>query len=344
VPVVSSSSHELPSAAFRRYRFSVMIAVAIAVLGTACGTHEALIGAEDVSYGGTPGGAGSRSDSGNSGTGTAGGRQSASGDDSGPASAGAASGSAAAGNETAGNGSVDPTGAIKRTVGVLDGRLMQFPCAADSAYDDCDALGYAVDGVVHACVDGKSEMVLDHPIAGAPGARFRLDLHFYGIMEPKSYGPSAVREAAPGSPDRDGGLPTSWATAPAGVAVAINSFDSYELRVHDPAGVETARYYLNASPDEGHWTLLIDYEKSIEVEAGGLVRLRRYDSNCRLIKNCGAGLPPCAAKAREVDLSAADPPPRAGPFPSGFNPPGMNKDAGSAGQWWLVDVTAVTAL
>ncbi|RYZ06017.1 MAG: hypothetical protein EOO73_17880 [Myxococcales bacterium] len=235
---------------------------------------------------------------------------------------------------------------IGQVVGALDGRLMQFPCAnANSSVDDCDALGYAVDGVVHQCSEGKSEMVLDHPISGPPGARFRLTLHFYGIMEPKNYGNTAVREAAPGAPDRNGGVPTSWATAPAGAAAPINSYDTYELLVHDAAGVETARHYLNASPNEGHWTLLIDYEKTIEVEAGGFVRLRRFDNNCRLMKNCGAtGAPPCAAKARTVDLSAAEPPPPRGAFPAGFKQPGMNLSRNHAGQWWMVDVTAVTPL
>jgi hypothetical protein len=235
---------------------------------------------------------------------------------------------------------------IAEVVGALDGRLMQFPCAnASSPIDDCDSLGYAVDGVVHGCSEGKSEMVLDHPITGAPGARFLLTLHFYGIMEPKSYGDTAVREAAPGAPDRNGGVPTSWATAPAGSSVVINSYDSYELLVHNAAGVETARHYLNASPDEGHWTLVINYEKTVEVEVGGFVRLRRFDNNCRLMKNCGAtGAPPCAPKARTIDLSATEPPPPHGPFPAGFKQPGMNLTPSHAGQWWMVDVTAVTPL
>jgi hypothetical protein len=246
----------------------------------------------------------------------------------------------------AAGGAIDPDPAIERTVGALDGRLMQFPCANEvSPIDDCDALGYVVDGVVHGCSEGKSDMVLDHPITGAPGARFLLTLHFYGIMEPKSYGDAAVREAAPGAPDRNGGVPTSWATAPAGSSVVINSYNSYELLVHDAAGVETARHYLNASPDEGHWTLLINYEKTVEVESGGFVRLRRFDNNCRLMKNCGpTGAPPCAPKARTIDLEAVEPPSPAGPFPDGFNQPGMSLSSDHAGQWWMVDVTAVRPL
>jgi len=245
-----------------------------------------------------------------------------------------------------GGGAGGACGDFPAVVGALDGRLMQFPCAdTSSPIDDCNALGYVVDGVVHACSEGKSELVLDHPISGPPGARYRLALHFYGIMEPKSYGPSVVREAAPGAPDRNGGMPTSWATAPAGSSVPTDSYNSYELLVYDAGGLEKARHYLNASPDEGHWTLLIDYQQSIEVEAGGFVRLRSYDNNCRLMKNCGAtGGPPCAPKARTVDLSSAEPPPPVGSFPAGLHQPGLNLNPNDAGQWWMVDVTAVTPL
>jgi hypothetical protein len=73
--------------------------------------------------------------------------------------------------------------------------------------------------------------------------------------------------------------------------------------------------------------------------AGGFVRLRRYDANCRLIKNCGAtGAPPCAPKARTIDLSAAR------PAAMNLFQPGLGKTAEHAGQWWLIDVIAVEPL
>lgn len=241
--------------------------------------------------------------------------------------------------EPAGDGSIAPC----EVVGALDGRLMQFPCAGSTTTDDCSGAGYVVDGVVTACVGFESEMVLDHPIAGPPGTHYLVKMHFYGIMEPKILGAGATREAAPGAPDRSGGSPSPWATAPAGTSHPINSTSAYELHVHDEGGQEVAQYVVNADVEEGHWTFLIDYEKTIEVVAGGFVRLRRHDPNCRLVKNCGAlGGPPCAQQARTIDLSAAEPPPPApGAFPNGFNQPGLNLDAENAGQWWFIDVTAV---
>ena len=161
-------------------------------------------------------------------------------------------------------------------VGALDGRLMQFPCADSPVTDDCSGLGYVVDGVITSCVAGQSEMVLDHPIAGTPGAHYLVKMHFYGIMEPKNLGAGVTREAAPGAPNRSGGSPSPWATAPAGMSYPLSSYSAYELHVHDEDGQEVAQYFLNADVQEGHWTFLVDYEKTIEVVEGGFVRLRRF--------------------------------------------------------------------
>jgi hypothetical protein len=256
-------------------------------------------------------------------------------------------GTSTGGTGTGGTAGSGGGGAIADLVGDLDGRLMQFPCAETSTLDDCNGLGYVVDGIVTPCVAGRSEMVLDHPIAGTPGARYLATMHFYGLMESKVLGSGVTREAAPARPNLNGGDPLPWATAPAGTVFTASTHSAYEIRVHDESGQEIAQYYLNADDREGHWTLLIDYEKTIEVVGGGFVRLRRDDRNCRLIKNCGTTFSfPCDVKARTLDLSAADPPPPPpGSFESGgFNQPGLNHDANNGGQWWMIDVTAVTPL
>ena len=332
--MTSMAAVSVIAAALRRSRGP---ALGLAMVVAACGVHDGLIGVQDEADR-APSGSGSMQAGGAAEMAARGGRDA--GGDPSPQGATTASGA------TAGVSSDGNNGRIGAVVGALDGRLALFPCASDGvSNDDCDALGYVVDGVVHGCSEGKSEMVLDHRISGAPGTRFVLTLHFYGIVEPKNYGTSATREAAPGPPDRNGGEPPPWASAPPGKGEAPSSSNSYELRVHDAAGLETARFYLNASPNEGHWTLVLDYEKSVEVEAGGFVRLRSYDNNCRLMKNCGGtGVPPCAAKARTVDVSAAEPSPPTGAFPIGLNQPGINLSASDAGQWLLVDVTAVTEL
>jgi hypothetical protein len=170
-------------------------------------------------------------------------------------------------------------------------------------------------------------------------------MHFYGIMEPKGRGAGVTRDAGALRSNRDGGDPLPWATAPAGTTYVRSTYAAYEVLVHDETGQEIGRYYLNSDVSEGHWTFVIDYEKTIEVVGGGFVRLRRFDSNCRLIKNCGTtGGYPCAEKARTLDLGQVDPPPPIGAFPDGLDQPGLNRSADHGGQWWLVDVTGVEAL
>jgi hypothetical protein len=189
-------------------------------------------------------------------------------------------------------------------------------------------------------------MLLDHPVAGTPGAPYAVTMHLYGIMEPKFFGVNATREAAPGAPQPDGGNPTPWATAAAGAFIPPSTYSAYEIRVLNQFGAETARYYLNADISEGHRTLRIDYVKTIQVVGGGVIRLRRHDSGCQLIKNCGtqAGYP-CETKARMIDLLQTNPlPPVSSPFPAGFNQPQLNKTMNHGGQWWFIDVTAVQAL
>jgi hypothetical protein len=190
-------------------------------------------------------------------------------------------------------------------------------------------------------------MVIDHPIGGTPGTRYRVTMHFYGILEPKNLGISFTREAGNIPSNREGGTPLPWATGPAGATLLPSDYSAAEIHVHDDSGQEVAQYVVNSDNTEGHWTFLIDYEKTIEVVGGGFVRLRRLDRNCRLIKNCGTDFSvPCDVKARTIDLSAANPPPPPpGPLESGgFNQPGLNLDANNGGQWWMIDVTAAERL
>jgi hypothetical protein len=181
-----------------------------------------------------------------------------------------------------------------------------------------------------------------------------MTVHFYGILEPKIYDPTIVRDAGmarPGS-QNDGAMPTPWAVAAPGTVVPTSTYNSYEIHVLDNAMQEIGVYYLNSDVQIGHITYVINFEKTIRIVGGGIVRLRHYDSNCRITKNCGstAGYP-CASKARTVDISAADPqPPVAGPTLSTLNPtpglrqPGLGQSNDHAGQWLLIDVTAVAPM
>ena len=252
-----------------------------------------------------------------------------------------------AGGSTAGSGGMVD---IVSLVGRLDGRLMQFPCNDASLSDDCVIDGYYVDGVLTRCSGTMSNMILDHPIGGTPGARYRVTMHFYGILEPRNYGidgPALMRDASPGSPDRDGNAPTPWATAPGGATIPSSNYSTSEIHVLDENGQELAQYFLNADIEESRYTFIIDYEKTIEVVGGGMVRLRRFEPSCRILRNCGATPlgPPCGPRARIVDVSAADPPPPPGnPANGGFTQPGLGEPSDQSGQWWLIDVTAASRL
>jgi hypothetical protein len=93
---------------------------------------------------------------------------------------------------------------------------------------------------------------------------------------------------------------------------------------------------VNSDTAEGHWTYVINYERVVQVVGGGVVRIKILDRNCRIIKNCGATAGfPCAGKARTVNISQAS------PQPAGLQQPGLGQTADHAGQWLLIDATAV---
>ncbi len=232
---------------------------------------------------------------------------------------------------------------LEELVGSLDGRLVMTPCGDTPNTDDCNGGGWITDGQLTACEGGQLNAEIDHPIGGTPGATYELTIHFYGIAEPKVYGNTAVREAGGDRPNLDGNTPTPWATAPANHTYPPSNYNTYEIRVENENGQETAVYYLNADTQEGHYTMIINYEKTIPVIGGGNVHLRIYDANCRQIKNCGtqAGFP-CSNKARTVDISAADPQPQMGNPPNGFSQPGLGQTADHSGQWLLIDVVGFT--
>jgi hypothetical protein len=221
-------------------------------------------------------------------------------------------------------------------VGALDGRLVQLPCSDSISTDDCTSSGVVVAGVTTPCTGGSVTAVVNHPIGGTPGAQYQATIHFYGIVEPKVYGSNVTREAGPTRPSdlATGASPAPWATAAPGASFVASDYGTYEIHVLDQNNTEQAQYFLNSDTQEGHWTYVLDFTKTITVIGGGTVRLRVYDRNCRIIKNCTTGPYPCAAKARSVDISAANPQPA-------FTQPGLGRPDDHSGQWLMLDVTAV---
>jgi hypothetical protein len=224
---------------------------------------------------------------------------------------------------------------VGEIVGSLDGRLIQLQCTDTPNTDDCNARGF-VNGSVVSCNTGILTIVQDHPIGGTPGTQYQATVHFYGIVEPRSYGDNVIREAGDTRPTNlnTGASPVPWATSAPGATYTPTNYSTYEIHVFDQTMTERARYFVNSDKAEGHLTYVLNFTKTIPVFGGGMVRFRSQDTNCRIIKNCTGGPTPCATKARSVDISAANPQPV-------LNQPGLNQTAEHAGQWLLIDVTAV---
>jgi hypothetical protein len=221
-------------------------------------------------------------------------------------------------------------------VGALDGRLIQIPCGASSTSDDCTSAGVVVAGVTTPCAGGSLTAVVNHPIGGASGKPYQVTIHFYGIVGPKNYGSNVTREAGNTRPSNlaTGATPVPWASAAPGTPIPTSNYDTYEIHVLDQNGMEQAMYFVNSDTTEGRWSYVLDFTKTITVIGGGTVRVRVFDSNCRIIKNCTTGPYPCAAKARTVDTSVANPQPA-------LTQPGLGMPDDDSGQWLLFDVTGV---
>jgi hypothetical protein len=252
---------------------------------------------------------------------------------------GAGGGASTTGGETVST-TGEPALTLPDLVGDLDGRLVMTPCGDTPNTDDCGSAGWITNTEqgTNSCEGGQLTVELEHPIGGTMDAVYNLTLHFYAITETKNYGAGGLqREAGNGRPSLDGGTPTGWATAPGDHSYPGSNYNTYEIRVSNAAGDEQEVYYLNADTQEGHFTMIVDYEKTIPVYGGGSVLLKIYDANCRQIKNCGstAGYP-CDGKARSLDLAAAD------PQPMGLDQPGLGQGANHSGQWIYIDAISFT--
>ena len=189
------------------------------------------------------------------------------------------------------------------------------------------------------CVGGNSDAVLDHDVGGIAGQTYDITLHFYGIVEPKDYGSLAMRESLGVRPNVEANpsLPAPFAIAPGGHDPRTSDYMTYEVRVSNQAGSEVAAYYLNSDTSEGHYSFAVSYERTIAAVGGGVIRFRAFDDNCRIIKNCGTGDGGgnCAPKARNVNISAAN------PQPTALDQPGLGVAPQHSGQWLLIDVVNI---
>ncbi len=235
-----------------------------------------------------------------------------------------------------------PAVTIETLVPDLDGHLVTTPCGDQPQSDDCAGGGWSINGgQLNVCQNGQLSMDVSYDVGGEPGVTYDVTMHFYGVMEPRQY--NQVQRDAMGASNRDeGGVPTPWAWAQPGAnyrSAGDNNYNTYEIPVYDEHDQEQQMYFLNSDSGYGHYTMAINYEKTIPIVGGGRVQLIVYDANCRMIKNCGASGSPgggqCSEQARSIDISAAD------PQPSNLQQPGLGNPPAHSGQWWLIDVVDV---
>jgi hypothetical protein len=288
---------------------------------------------------GSPSTGGSEISGGSGGTGTGGVTVGGSG-----GSGGSAGGSGGSGGSSAGTGGA-AGGSSAVTIDGLDGFLIQTPCAV-TASDDCDGGGFIYKGATHGCTQNPhaldtdaaaTKALFDFPVGGVAGTVYVATMHFYGIMEPKFYGNGVTRESGATRPGMaNPSDPAPFASAAGGVTYPASDYNTYEVHVSDNTGKEVKEYFINSDTMQGHYTFAVSYERPIEVIGGGKIHIRVYDQNCRMIKNCGGGGAPCAAKARSVDVSAASP-------AVTLAQPALGVDAEDAGQWFAIDVKSIVA-
>ena len=90
---------------------------------------------------------------------------------------------------------------------------------------------------------------------------------------------------------------------------------------------------------ETHYTWKVDSTIVLPVKGGEWINYMEYDTNCRMICNCGGAMAAqgCTGK-HTLDVSSNNPPPPANLVLSAQPP---QNAAAAAGQWWIFDVTNI---
>ena len=240
----------------------------------------------------------------------------------------------------------------------MDGYLSRDDSAGPSQGSDAPQIGCTPsDAIGKQTIYKEKHWQLTGPNI-TPGAKYKVNLHFWGIVECKTYtggtGPSKT------DPNETPNVNQSHNLWLAGAADNGDHWNTYTFSVtpnpmstltgigpqNVPVPPKEQMYSINQCPGnkgEGHFTWKIDFDSSIEVPGGSYINYIEYDTNCRMIANCGASDAgqSCNGPYNVVDtVKNAVPNTNAGftqPIVNTANPP-------SRGQWWLVDVTSIKAL
>jgi hypothetical protein len=247
------------------------------------------------------------------------------------AAAGAATGGGAAGGET----TIDPAS----VVGSWDGALVTYPCAPGSKdnYDCSNA----------PCSNNENTTTNTWKMNGSADTVYDVTFRVRGVVEVINY-LEGMRDSGNASIVNNKDLFYRGGRALKAGETGVD-YNQYKLTIAPAAPSDTAKgvYFLNsvdasqspkASKITEHLTFPIDYSKTILVPGGSTVTLSVYDSNCRLVQNCGttAGSNTCSAPV-VANLSPATP-----PAPSTFQAGGTAYyQNGGHGQFVFFDVTKV---
>jgi hypothetical protein len=190
------------------------------------------------------------------------------------------------------------------------------------------------------------------------GKNYKVDLRIYGVVECKTYvGGTGPAKMDPNETPNVNQTHNLWMT---GAVDNGDHWNTYAFTVTPTSlskligiGPQTGTlpeakntYVINQCPGargEGHFTFNLDFPASITVPGESWINYIEYDTNCRLIANCGAAeaTQTCPGPYNVVNsVKNAVPSTNAGftqPIANTANPP-------SRGQWWFVDVTGVTEL
>jgi len=281
--------------------------------------------------GGATGSAGTGNTGGTTSAGGTGGQQ-ATGGTGGDASGGTPAGGAGG---SGGGGTLDPA----TIVGAWDGALLTYPCAPGSTNNyDCGN---------SPCSGNANTTTKMWKMNGTEGTVYDVTFRVRGVVEVINY-LEGMRDSGNTSIVNNKDLFYRGGRGLNSGETGVD-YNQYKLTISPAAASDTAKgvYFLNSvdasqSPKVSkvteHLTFPIDYTKTIQIPGGSTVTLSVYDSNCRLVQNCGttAGSGMCSAPV-VVNLSPATP-----PAPSTFQTGNTAYfENGGHGQFLFFDITQV---
>jgi hypothetical protein len=190
------------------------------------------------------------------------------------------------------------------------------------------------------------------------GQMYQVSLRVRGVVECKTYsGGTGPAKTAPGGTPSTTSTLNLWLTGHTDngnqwntLAFTTSPASNSSLRGIGPnqaAGPPANQTWVfnqcPATRSQEHYTWRVDGTQVIPVEGGQWINFIEYDTNCRMIVNCGASeaaqaCPTDDNQAHKVEITGAEPPPPAN-LALAAQPP--KNAAGARGQWFHIDVVNI---